>query len=302
MGQKILLHIGYPKTGTTFLQKQFFPLIENSKLFNCIDLPKAIYESYSDTNKGKIQSYFYKNSYENIIISCEQLLGKASEDIFLTNAYKYHKFFPQAKILIVIRNQIDKFISNYSHYIKIGGTKKINDFLFPNNNSIFFGAKKHKYDLIVEQYKKVFQPENVLILLYEDLKNNSYLFLEKIKNNFELDIDFNKINFSSIPNIRLSKSLLNIKRISNKFTKHSKPMGHPSLQNKHIIHIPFWFKISEIVFERFNYVNINRKTIDIEKYMGSKTYNLIYNFYKDSNKNLIVKYGLNEIKKYNYPL
>lgn len=62
MKQRIIIHIGLPKTATTFLQTEVFPNLENTNFLRSFN---SFYELY----------YSKGNNFENILISDEMLSG-----------------------------------------------------------------------------------------------------------------------------------------------------------------------------------------------------------------------------------
>ena len=51
MEKKVLLHIGYPKTGTTWFQKRFYPNVENYKYYEREDFNSLFNELLKQKKK-----------------------------------------------------------------------------------------------------------------------------------------------------------------------------------------------------------------------------------------------------------
>jgi hypothetical protein len=144
---KVLIHIGYHKTATTWLQQNLF--VAESSVFKPI----------SDTPTGisTISSYFFKNEdryfhsafdfeadpriteYMNNfdfegkvgVISNERLCGSpyfAGADSY-TIMKRIYSAFPNAKIFISIREQRSYILSLYFEYLNNFGTLSIDEFL-----------------------------------------------------------------------------------------------------------------------------------------------------------------------------
>ncbi len=304
---KTLIHIGYQKTGTTWLQKNFFPFINNicylgkeSELLKTILKPN-IFDFHTD----KIKSEFSKKYNKQLIISNEDLLGIINYSwhngiIAKEIAQRLQLVFPKANIVIFIRNQFDFVASAYYEYIKSGGNYSFTRFFNELKSENYYGKIQLssidylRYSDLIEFYIKLFGKDHVHVFLYEDLKKNNRVFLEQFSNKFDLKVDFDKIDYSS-KNSRLRKNLVNLLKTANYFSK-----GNTSFK-KNILNIPLIFPLINRNTEKLNYFKFfgkPRNNIDI---IGFKNYNLIKKYYSESNQRLL-KMGYESIKKYNYPL
>jgi len=131
------VHIGFDRTGTTFLQKEVLPLYPESK------------HVFSDE---KICGIRFNSGFEH------------AETV-------YH-CFPNARIIIVLRNQYSIINSVYRTYIKTGGIWRFSKFVDSVNKS-----GKYDYYAVVQRYFEFFGKENCIILLYEDFVDNADVFI-----------------------------------------------------------------------------------------------------------------------------
>lgn len=112
---------------------------------------------------------------------------------------------PDAKIVVMIRNQVDWLRSNYLHYINglPEGKKKFSDFLstLEGKRITFAGLYHH----CLEAYFKAFGKKNVHIILLEQIKTDRLQALQKL-------CDFLEVPFVDFPkkywNINKGKSYL----------------------------------------------------------------------------------------------
>jgi len=115
MPQKTLIHIGYPKTASTWLQTHFFnhpPLSFNSP-FSAKEIKKKIVSAHSfQFNPSTI-----KKSFE------ERILTIPSDETLLISTESI------SRILINIREQRAMLRSSYKHYIKVLGTLSVEEWL-----------------------------------------------------------------------------------------------------------------------------------------------------------------------------
>lgn len=208
MKNRYFIHIGFPKTASTYLQTKVFPNIKNINYANN--------EEYVNKWLGKLRSFdtsYFKdkfNLYEKLeseygenqktLISKEGLVGNPFAN-FSDNtaiAHTLKNSFPEAKILVIIRKQDDLLNSLYSLYLKFGGRKKIKDFLFYGENGFThsglytwdnrdpalppLGVSPHclSYYHIILNYIEIFGRENIKILPYELLRYNQDNFFTEI--------------------------------------------------------------------------------------------------------------------------
>lgn len=300
-----IVHIGYPKTASSWFQRQFLPFVENITI-----IPEnEIFKYFFDDEKfipdyNTIRNHF--NLYSGkLILSNHGFVGTNHSfgmKNYLTrgNAYRLQNIFPDAKIILFIRNQVDIIASAYIEYIKAGGTYSISKYLNPQrfrnlNDLIFFYYSYFEYHLLIEFYEKLFSKENVFIYLFEDFNSEPKGFIKDLAKTFSLeykleDIDFNKFN------PRYRKGIIPLLRLSNRFTEKK------VVNKNYCIHIPACFEYSRKVFKWSNQWKIFGNTPSSEFVLGKKNLDYIHSYYKESNRILVNKYKLNNILKYDYPL
>lgn len=216
-----LLHVGYPKAGSTFLQKWFEKhpqtVFRHGGLggFNHLhDMLQASEEL--DTDRYK----YYVTSSEFFAVGAPSQLSNSSLDFYLNNPEIYcnflNSFFPNSKILIVTRGFKEIVKSGYAQQIKNGG---ISDYhIIPSDHSHYINSLN--YNRLINIYQQKFGADNVIILPYELLRDNAEEFLQKLQ--FKLDLD--PIHYNpGIVNARSSAAdlywMLKLNRFLNRFRK-----------------------------------------------------------------------------------
>jgi hypothetical protein len=111
-----------------------------------------------------------------------------------------------AKILITLRNPVDRIYSHYKMLFNKGFTKaNFENFLQnPVDNIGINLLKLGEYCRMIEYVYQVFEKDNVLLLDFEDLTRNETVFYEKITNFLDIqpfkgNMDSVKENVSHIP-------------------------------------------------------------------------------------------------------
>lgn len=177
----LILHVGHTRSGSTWLQKNFF-INElgfeqiDEIYYDLLDLAYSHPFSYSPvTLKEKTEPLADKLRAENKIpvISREALTGAASTGGFnqKRNAEALHEAFPDAKIVITIREQTSHILSVYKYVLLTGGICGIRRFLYqgPALWMPTFKVDFFKYHYIIKYYKELFGDERVHVILLEQI-------------------------------------------------------------------------------------------------------------------------------------
>lgn len=145
----LFFHIGLHKTGTTYLQREYFPLLPINYMRGSDAYFKLIREMGS--------------SQEKILISEENLSG----ELFSTDKLAQFKStvkaiaesHPNATILIGFRKHADFLLSAYKQLLHQGGVLSFNEFFNLSNEGILSTEDinfKNMIDYLNEHFKNVF--------------------------------------------------------------------------------------------------------------------------------------------------
>lgn len=304
---KIFLHLGYPKTATTYLQKNIF---SNHPDINYIG------KFYKNPNKSKFIFELEKNifclndkDFRKYVIKIKpkikeklnkKKINLISNEAFLIN-YNYNKISTTEKILDRLLRLFDK---NLKIYILIF-IRNHKDALRSNFNQFKHLLRRH--DIFLKDLKFAINnnQDNVFLnnfnyySIIKILKKNKLIFKTRIF--FYEDFDNNK-NF-------LMKSLckfLNIKYLPH-LNKDEKVRTHEDLKNNrlkeliNLIKITFKnksFKLRYII-NFFNFITKREEYEILEKKHFDQYNERVMNFYSSDTKKLDKKYH-KKLKKYFY--
>jgi len=187
----IILHIGIPRTGTTFLQDSVFPNINDINIVNFYGYKGIIHDVLARREIQKIlidiESFDTKFAYNEInkfmieekinLITNENIYCKMfkKDDKRFEKIEKIKEFFPNAKIIFGTRAKDDLLLSWYKKYIVNGGVLSYSDFIKEHINMDKINYEKYNENLI-----KLFGKKNVYIYKFENLKKNANSFVEGI--------------------------------------------------------------------------------------------------------------------------
>lgn len=161
----IIIHIGLPKTGTTFLQNSFFNNMEDVEIIpryaNTLNL---IRDSKKEILFSSFESYLYNEKEKNLV---EQAL------ISINNI---KNIFNNPKIIFGYRNHVEYIKALYLQSLNEFKFWTFNDFFSLENDNSFFNKNDFLLEPIVYKLKQNFS--EVYFYDLEDLKNNN----EKIVN------------------------------------------------------------------------------------------------------------------------
>jgi hypothetical protein len=139
--RRLLIHVGYPKTGSTWLQRKIFALeaygfrmlFKDAIIYlqNLIALNTFSFEKASVRNSIEPKIRFAVKRGLIPVISDEALCGYPSPLGFCGEsiAHRLHALFPKARILICLRELRSMVLSLYRQSVKYGYSGSLNTFL-----------------------------------------------------------------------------------------------------------------------------------------------------------------------------
>jgi hypothetical protein len=187
-----VIHIGYHKTGTTWLQRQMFASAElgyRRIRFTQDDLDLyRIHDFDFDAARcrAEMQHKLERCEREGLIpvISMMRLSGNPHAGGYdsRTLADRIAAVFPGARVLIVIREQRSMILSTYAQYVKMGGPCSLRSYLLTPDDSRRpgFRFEQFRYDRLVAHYQRLFGNERALVQAYERFREEPQPFAETV--------------------------------------------------------------------------------------------------------------------------
>ena len=211
--------VGTPKSGTTslfhYLQEHpevFLPELKEPHFFSCPEVKNTYYKTkIVDSKQEYLDLYQERESYKAVgDLSSSYLFNKESPK-------RIHQFNPHAKIIIVLRNPVDRALSHYLMdvnlgYINVSLSKVI------NNKDTF---KQHYQEYIelgfyeqqIRAYTKQFPDSQIKVVLSDTLYANTAETLKDIYSFINVSTtfitDFETVHNSyTVPRFKALKSLV----------------------------------------------------------------------------------------------
>jgi len=184
------IHVGLTKAASTFLQTFFDACPEihyPDRMPLCTLLAVRNPFQYDPQAAGE----FFRGEIERAhrdgtvaVFSHERLAGNPHSGHFdcVPIAHRLRSLAPRARVLLVLREQTDLLASCYKQYIRIGGVKTLQDYLLAqwDHRVPLFEWTFYQYHRLLECYRDIFGPENLHVLLFEDMVRSPRAFMEDL--------------------------------------------------------------------------------------------------------------------------
>lgn len=221
---EVLIHIGYHKTGTTWLQNNLF--INNNETFH----PLSVHQKGKSTlarcfiinRQGQLLNSFqsYKPHIVSAIKATINANPKPKDKIFVVSherlsgtphsggfdasviSERIKNVLPNAKIFIVIREQKSKILSDYLQYLSIGGNFSLKKYMTtPYDGKIpFFSSSYYNYYHLILKYQQLFGKDHVLVLPYELFQKDKNKFIQSLASFMGKEIKIDPASFNDYEN------------------------------------------------------------------------------------------------------
>ncbi len=191
----MLIHIGYHKTGTTWLQNFLFNdrgagFTQPWERGDIID--RLVLADVFAFDAIETRGYFAEKRREAEaqglipVLSAERLSGNPHSGGYdsRTVADRLRACFPEDRVLVVFREQKSMILSSYKQYVRVGGTSSLKRYLHPPEMGKprvpLFRLDYFRYDRLVSYYRDLFGAERVLAMPFEHLKQDAAAFTKRI--------------------------------------------------------------------------------------------------------------------------
>lgn len=191
-----LLHIGYQKAASTWLQEHLFdnaeaglatPVPQKPDVIETFVLPPPL-----EFDAAAARARFHpalaaaRERGEVPVVSAERMVGSVDGGGYdsLEIADRLRRVFPDGRVLVIIREQRAMLLSTYKAYIKVGGACSWADWTAPPRFSEVrlprFRFAYYEYDRLIAAYHERFGAEHVCVTPFEMLRADPGGFIRRI--------------------------------------------------------------------------------------------------------------------------
>ena len=209
-----LIHIGYPKAGSTFLRAWFerHPELRYTPgglggFHNVYEIarPEETTHKYYVTSSEELSSP-HKSAggvpFEMSMRWMEHSARIKKDQADVCSVLK--SLYPGSRIIIVTRGFKGIIISGYSQYVRAGGvlgtSKPVSDSVL--SDAYHYVYQYYDFDYLIQLYAEAFGEDNLIILPYELLRDDQDKFLSVLEEKLGLehvDIKLGRLNPSLSP-------------------------------------------------------------------------------------------------------
>lgn len=304
----ITIHIGYHKTATTWLQRLIFPNHPEIDYWNIyaqpytwvIDLGRTHDFDFDPQRFKELSSEFGADSLKgNRLISWEGFVGDPFTGATTSrrSADRLRVIFPNAKIIVGIRNQLDMATSLYRQYVHEGGTCGFSAFLRQSHKRtrIHFSLDYMRFDRLITYYASLFSRDSIFVYTYEELKQSPNDVLDALFTFLGVrSLSFDDHIYKTQVNRGMSRPSVNIMRFTNRLlgsTINSTPIIPHRIANVWTVRRFLQHRLDPLLPDSFF---SNEKLNDSEE-------KHLRNYFSDGNQILQKTFNL-PLEKYDYPL
>lgn len=181
-----LLHIGYPKAGSTYLQRWFDAHPQLAYREGGIAGFRDVYAIARDGAAGGDEPLYRVTSTEGlsvptldagqIAVDYHQRRGTDIAAAQLKVCRTLAELFPRAVVLIVTRGFRSMVLSTYSQFVRSGGFVDLPDLVALARGPELERVGPWDYDRLIAAYVGAFGAENVVVMPYEMLRDDAAAF------------------------------------------------------------------------------------------------------------------------------
>jgi hypothetical protein len=298
-----ILHIGYHKTGSSWLQKQLFPNARGVSLVPRIEVRREVLvPGPASFDPETARASLLEGRDGRLVISEEELSGNLhtgglhgafSKEL----ALRLHGCFPEGRVVVFVRNQRTMITSAYKQYIKGGGTRRIEGFLRPSkapHKKPSFELDFLAYDGLISHYESLFGRENVSVYCYEEFSADPRSFSARFARDLDLDLDLDAISTGAV-NAGYRSGTLAVLRFLNLF--HNREIPNASC----VVNVPGFYSLLEALAPRIDRLPFLGRVQELEDYLPPDAVRRLEDEFRESNLRLEKSRALG-LRELGYPL
>jgi len=300
---RVVLHVGFPKAGSTWLQDELWPRARNARpIPRPVVRREILVPSQLAFDARAARRAVLGRGGERAILSEEELVGNLhngglhgamSREI----AERLAHAFPDAHVVILLRSQLDMIASAYKQYVESGGTGSIHRFLRPARSphkTPNFSLDFLDYDAHVRRFETLFGADAVHVHPFEDLRRDGRAFAQRLAADLDLDLDPEEISYSP-RNVGFRRGTRRLLRVLNHF--HDREIPNSSC----IVGVPGLYPVLKRVAAQLNRAPWMGRHETLRDFLDAESIERIADRYRESNEELAKRRDL-PLAVHGYPM
>jgi len=185
-GGEHLIHVGYHKTASTWLQVCVFPYLAGVRYGD------PLFDHLVTNLATADDRTFFAEAFRSVLRQIDALAGGPLllsnegirgtlwnvRDTGFRNAERLRGLMPRARIVLVVRRQDEMLRSVHAQYVNEGGTRPLREFVERGVEGCRFSLRHLEYDRLAGCYVDLFGQDRVWIVPYEHLRAQREEFLD----------------------------------------------------------------------------------------------------------------------------
>lgn len=193
----VVLHVGFHKTASVWLREQIFcntrqgfetPLKTRDELWKLLVGPSCLeFDAARAASALRPKLAAVAEAGRTPAVSWQRLSGAPDSGGYDSAiiARRLRAVFPDARVLLVVREQRSAIRSTYAQYFRAAGPLTLRGYLYSTPHGLprtpVANAAYWRYDLLAHLYRELYGAENVLVLPYEWFKEEPEAFVEAVR-------------------------------------------------------------------------------------------------------------------------
>lgn len=216
--QTVYFHVGLGKTGSTFLQKEVFPRLNEIQYVGPQQYKKAkAIIKQSGESKILVSREFDKQLEEELRSFCDQVAN--------------------VRVIVCFRRQDEWMASQYRRRVKNGWLMPFREFIDVESNAGYWKVEELFYQSKVELIRSITGKEP-LVLLYDELRDDPKVYLQRIADFIGIELPQN-LSFKPRHRSFNDKQLIVLQSFCRKCVK-SVPRGRSNKLLHWLFYRPVW--------------------------------------------------------------
>ena len=167
------LCVGAQRCATTWL----YECLRNHPEIYLPEIKEINYFSDINCNNYSKGPEWYSDHFKRV--RNEKAIGEITPEYLLdkNTPKRIYEMLGIIKLIVIIRNPINRIISSYGRWIRENSDVSIEHFI---DNNMDYCIDRGYYYKSIRRFYKYFQPNDIIIMVYEDIKKNPHDFLMQI--------------------------------------------------------------------------------------------------------------------------